>query len=478
MQNSPTFLAREAAARAVAEAAATLPQASLAASRRQRPMMAALIADCCATCGSTGPLQKCGKCRVIKYCGGECQVKGWKELGHKRSCGQTLPDQNSELASASIEAVVAWIREFQGASADLAQACVNRLGLAVVPAQDPCGAARAAAANAGATEALLLVCTRHESNINIAGPACTTIKHICKGASPAIKQRAVDAGVLETLVALLRAHAESSGMMEHALGALTNILSTGPHELHGAGNTRAFGPFAARAHAAGVVEVTVPMIRAHMAERGLGLVEACQVLVQLADPSVGGSARLVAAGAVEACVEILRAHSEVPTLCFRAVEAIKHSTNGTDLGGLERKRRACRAGVVEAVTCAMRTLTQTWRSLCGSDPSKNVIDADKVYKAGATLLYNLYGYALAGGAGAFGPDMVRPCNELATELVVKCLAAQTASVLEEAVEHAARWPEVVRECEMALDKVTRLTEVVAIAGDASDDAPVLARYTY
>ena len=128
--------------------------------------MAALLADCCATCGSTGPLQKCGKCRVIKYCGGECQVKGWKELGHKRSCGQVLPDQNSELASASTEAVVAWIREFKGASADLAQACVNRLGLAVVTAQDPSGVARAAAASAGATEALLLVCTRHESNMH------------------------------------------------------------------------------------------------------------------------------------------------------------------------------------------------------------------------------------------------------------------------------------------------------------------------
>ena len=455
MQNSPTFLAHEAAARAVAEAAATLPQASLAASRRPRPMMAALLADCCATCGSTGPLQKCGKCRVIKYCGGECQVKGWKELGHKRSCGQVLPDQNSELASASTEAVVAWIREFQGASADLAQACVNRLGLAVVTAQDPSGVARAAAASAGATEALLLVCTRHESNIDIAGPACTAIKLICKDASPAIKQRAVDSGVLETLVALLRAHAESSGMMEHALRAITNILSTG--------NTSAFGPFAARAHAAGVVEVAVAMIRAHMAERGLGLVEACQVLVQLADPLVGGGARLVAAGAVEACVEILRTHSEVPKLCFRAVEAIKHSTNGTDSGGLERKRRACRAGVVEAVTCAMRTLTEMWRSLCGSDPSKNVVDADMMYKAGATLLYNLYGYALAGSAGAFAPDMVRPCKELATELVVKCLAAQTASVLEEAVVRAARWPEVVRECEMGLGKVTRLTEVVAMA---------------
>ena len=59
--------------------------------------------------------------------------------------------------------------------------------------------------------------------------------------------------------------------------------------------------------------------------------------------------------------------------------------------------------------------------------------------------------------------MVRPCKELATELVVKCLAAQTASVLEEAVVRAARWPEVVRECEMGLGKVTRLTEVVAMA---------------
>ena len=456
MQYSPTFLAHEAAAKATAEAAAILPQASLAAHRQPRPMMAALIADCCATCGSSGPLQKCGKCRIVKYCSGECQKKGWKQLGHKRSCGQTLPDQDSELASASTEAIVAWIREFQGASAALAQACVRRLGLAVVTAQDSSGAARAAAANAGATEALLLVCTRHESNIDIVGPACTAIKLICKDAPPATTQRAVDAGVLDALVRLLRAHAESSAMMEHALGALTNILST--------------KSFTARAHAAGVAEVTVAMIHAHVAQRSLCLTEACQVLVHLADPLVGGSTRLVAAGAVEACVEILRAHSEVPTLCFRAVEAIKHSTNGTDLEGLERKRRACRAGVVEAVTRSMCKVTEMWRSLCGSHPGKNVTDAEKIYKAGATLLYNLYGYALAGSAGAFGADMVRPCKELATELVVKCRAAQTASVLEEAVVRAARWPEVVRECQAALGKVTRLIEVVAMAGDDSDDS--------
>ena len=132
-----------------------------------------------------------------------------------------------------------------------------------------------------------------------------------------------------------------------------------------------------------------------------------------------------------------------------------------DMAGLERKRRACRVGVVEAVTLAMRTPMDMHRSM-QLGRTAEVQDAHKVYKAGATLLYNLYGYVLAGGADVFGPDMVGACNELASELAAKSLEAQTRTVLEKAARHAASRPEVVEEIQSALIKVRRVADNFAV----------------
>ncbi|KAJ3033304.1 hypothetical protein HDV00_006521 [Rhizophlyctis rosea] len=41
--------------------------------------------NACAKCGSTpSTLQRCGRCKQVKYCGRECQAAHWKV--HKRSC--------------------------------------------------------------------------------------------------------------------------------------------------------------------------------------------------------------------------------------------------------------------------------------------------------------------------------------------------------------------------------------------------------
>lgn len=40
----------------------------------------------CSVCGKKGKLQKCARCTAVSYCGRDCQVKDWKERGHKDVC--------------------------------------------------------------------------------------------------------------------------------------------------------------------------------------------------------------------------------------------------------------------------------------------------------------------------------------------------------------------------------------------------------
>jgi len=39
---------------------------------------------CCRVCGKTEEIMRCGRCRVVGYCGKEHQREDWK--GHKRNC--------------------------------------------------------------------------------------------------------------------------------------------------------------------------------------------------------------------------------------------------------------------------------------------------------------------------------------------------------------------------------------------------------
>ena len=439
-----------AAAKSLADAAATLPDA--ASSRRPH------FGDCapwletqCATCGSRPvKLLKCAKCGLIRYCSKECQVRAWKELGHKRSCGNPLPTREV-FATASIETVVTMTREFHGADAGLVEACVQRLATAVVPSADPTGARRRQAAAAGIIETLLLVLERHPKKVEVVGPACVAVKHVLRDATSAVKQSAVDACVVRGLVTILQEHHDSSGMMEHGLGALSNIITS-------ADPAEKFSPHVAHAHKEGVADLATCLVREHRAHPGLGLIEGCQVLTIIADPSVGGPAKIAAAGAIEVAIELLETHPQLCVLCFRAMELLKHATFGTDGSGLERKVRSVRAGLVEAVTSCMLQPIQMRRSM-KLKSFEAVVGSEDVYESGSVLLYNLYGYVLAGGAGAFGPAMVTGCEELAAELAARCNAAGTVRALEAVAKAAARWPNVVDECQKALAKVRHVSQL-------------------
>jgi len=41
-------------------------------------------AQCCFSCGSNGPLSKCGTCHTVLYCSPECQRHHWRSWHHKK----------------------------------------------------------------------------------------------------------------------------------------------------------------------------------------------------------------------------------------------------------------------------------------------------------------------------------------------------------------------------------------------------------
>ena len=66
-------------------------------------------ADCCANCGIETGLSSCGRCKLVKYCGKECQTQHWKS-DHKQQCVKLedrrphpLPPQEGERCSICFE---------------------------------------------------------------------------------------------------------------------------------------------------------------------------------------------------------------------------------------------------------------------------------------------------------------------------------------------------------------------------------------
>ena len=45
---------------------------------------------CCLTCKATFRLKLCTRCRLVYYCGVQCQIEHWRQ-GHKDACGKVLP---------------------------------------------------------------------------------------------------------------------------------------------------------------------------------------------------------------------------------------------------------------------------------------------------------------------------------------------------------------------------------------------------
>ena len=50
----------------------------------------------CAACTKKNASNRCAKCKVVKYCGRDCQIKHWKH-GHKKRCNKAK--ENSTLRS-------------------------------------------------------------------------------------------------------------------------------------------------------------------------------------------------------------------------------------------------------------------------------------------------------------------------------------------------------------------------------------------
>jgi len=62
---------------------------------------------CCAACGTPKttrrPLNTCSQCHTTHYCNRECQMKHWKEGGHKRDCKQLQKEHEKKKAAAGGE---------------------------------------------------------------------------------------------------------------------------------------------------------------------------------------------------------------------------------------------------------------------------------------------------------------------------------------------------------------------------------------
>ena len=71
-------------------AAAAFPgQAMLPVGERPKGQTHTATGVPCSGCGRLAfQLRKCSECRAVSYCSRECQVRHWKEGGHKRECTQ------------------------------------------------------------------------------------------------------------------------------------------------------------------------------------------------------------------------------------------------------------------------------------------------------------------------------------------------------------------------------------------------------
>ena len=89
------------------------------------------LGELCAVCGKAPVggrkrVPRCTQCLDVAYCCVEHQKKGWKHMGHKKSCTAPLPTPSS-VGAADLLQVMAIMEEFGQGHAGLAHCCLLRL---------------------------------------------------------------------------------------------------------------------------------------------------------------------------------------------------------------------------------------------------------------------------------------------------------------------------------------------------------------
>jgi hypothetical protein len=83
-------------------AAASPGQAMLPARQRMVKIVHEKSRVACSGCSQqVYQLRKCTACRAVSYCSRECQVRHWKEGGHRRECAQLAAAAGASTATAT-----------------------------------------------------------------------------------------------------------------------------------------------------------------------------------------------------------------------------------------------------------------------------------------------------------------------------------------------------------------------------------------
>jgi len=161
------------------------------------------------------------------------------------------------------------------------------------------------------------------------------------------RQLAAKAGVLEVVMAAMRAHPQVSSVQEWGCCTVHQVCSG----LDGAGLERK-----ERAAGAGVLEVAVAAMRAHPQAPGVQEM-GCRAFYEVCSGTDAGLARkrrAAAAGVLEVAMAAMRAHPQASDVQEWGCRTVYEVCSGTDAMGLARKQRAEEAGIVPLISAALQ----------------------------------------------------------------------------------------------------------------------------
>ena len=231
----------------------------------------------------------------------------------------------------------------------------------------PCDRYRQHAVEAGAVEAVAAVLRAYSQMESVQILGGVVLSHICAGTKDSRaqrvprKQRAVEAGAVETLVAALRAYPQVQTVQIASCWALTHIC---------AGEDGAVETRRQRAAEAGTLEAVVAGMTAHPQLRARGECQraGCHALMSLCDGGIGNAAddrrqQAVEAGALEAVVAAMFTHPEqevqhegcwaLHAICRVPDDEARREQHG---GRMQRAAEACALEAVAAAVLAHEQL--------------------------------------------------------------------------------------------------------------------------